>query len=340
MYVSIYLSLLMKIGACLLPPVALALTIRTLAAMESVSSGLTFGNGHMLFNGFRFQTGVGMLFLDFLLYTLLGMYLELIVPKEYGTTMKWFEPFLPSFWQSIFQQQLPAKRNTTLTTVAKVTDATLPSRTITDARHAFIEPVSGDLLAQEVDGRALLVRGLCKEFKTLSGTVKTAVKNVDLNFYEDQVTCLLGHNGAGKTTLISILTGMLPLTSGDATLGALCISRKHDMTALRQSIGFCPQHDVLYAELTVEEHLAFYAAVKGYAGAALEEVVTKKIEEVGLTEKRYVQSFALSGGMKRKLSVAIALLGDSKLIFLDEPTSGMDPYSRRSTWYICLCTFV
>ncbi|DAZ93924.1 TPA: LOW QUALITY PROTEIN: hypothetical protein N0F65_008867 [Lagenidium giganteum] len=182
-------------------------------------------------------------------------------------------------------------------------------------------------------GRALSVQRMRKVFP-VPGGVKEAVKNVTLNMYEGQITCLLGHNGAGKTTLISMLTGVLGATSGDAYFHGMSVSE--DMDEMRQSLGICFQHDVLYPELTVEEHLQFYARIKGYSGDTLQQEVNSKIAEVGLTDKRSVLSSALSGGMKRKLSVAIALLGDSSLVFLDEPTSGMDPYSRRSTWEILM----
>ena len=95
-----------------------------------------------------------------------------------------------------------------------------------------------------------------------------------------------------------------------------------------------PQHDVLWPELTVQEHLEIFCAIKGVPSANVARECTKSIVDVGLTEKVNVASSQLSGGMKRKLSVAIALIGGSKVIFLDEPTSGMDPYSRRSTWNI------
>ncbi|KAF0687881.1 hypothetical protein As57867_020372, partial [Aphanomyces stellatus] len=155
-----------------------------------------------------------------------------------------------------------------------------------------------------------------------------------MTMYKNQITCLLGHNGAGKTTLISMLTGMIPASSGDATVNGLSLNG--DLNEIRRSLGMCPQHDVLYTELTVQEHLMFYGKIKGYTGKALELEVEQKIVEVGLTEKRHVYSNELSGGMKRKLSLAIALLGDSKIVFLDEPTSGMDPYSRRSSWEIIM----
>ncbi len=117
-----------------------------------------------------------------------------------------------------------------------------------------------------------------------------------------------------------------------------------DLIRERVGLGVCPQHDVLFADLTVEEHLQLFAGLKGVPAKDVPAAVSKAIATVGLTEKVKVLSSALSGGMKRKLSVAIALIGDSKVVILDEPTSGMDPYSRRSTWQmlkvLCRCTRV
>jgi ATP-binding cassette subfamily A (ABC1) protein 3 len=170
-----------------------------------------------------------------------------------------------------------------------------------------------------------------KAFDTPDG-VKLAVAGVDLDVYEGQIFALLGHNGAGKTTLLSILTGLIPPTSGDAWAHGLSING--NLAELRKTMGVCPQHDVLWPDLTVREHLIFFAGIKGVARDAVDAAVMAVIREVGLVEKINVLSADLSGGMKRKLSVGIALIGDSKLVFLDEPTSGMDPYSRRSTWNI------
>jgi ABC-type multidrug transport system ATPase subunit len=118
-----------------------------------------------------------------------------------------------------------------------------------------------------------------------------------------------------------MLCGLIEPTSGDATI--LGLSVKSKMPTIRQSLGVCPQHDVLYASLTVYEHLCIYGELKGMNGSDLEDEVQAKIRMVGLTEKVHTKSSALSGGMKRKLSVAISLLGDAHMVFMDEPTSGM-----------------
>ncbi|KAG6972948.1 hypothetical protein JG687_00001186, partial [Phytophthora cactorum] len=127
---------------------------------------------------------------------------------------------------------------------------------------------------------------------------------------------------------MSMLTGMTRPSSGNAWVRGHSVVT--DMRKIRRSLGYCPQHSVLYPDLTVKEHLTFYGRLKGFTNASeLAAEVIKKINEVGLADKTNVRSHALSGGMQRKLSLAIAFLGDSTVVFLDEPTAGMDPYSRR-----------
>ncbi|GLE03144.1 hypothetical protein PINS_up012023 [Pythium insidiosum] len=307
-----------KTIACLLPPVALSFGVQALATVESTGVGMQSGNARTEFDNFSFDISLAMLLIDIFLYTLFGLYFERVIPKEYGTTEKWYFPVSPSYWR---RKASP-----------KVKDSTSPHEAIIDI-NPNVEPVGPELQQQERSGEALVIRNIKKEF-VVPGGIKKAVRGVSLVMYKDQITCLLGHNGAGKTTLISMLTGVISPSDGDAYFRGLSLTR--NMREIRQSLGLCFQHDVLYAELTVEEHLIFFARVKGYEGREVADVVTTKIREVGLTEKRHVFSAALSGGMKRKLSVAISLLGDSSLVFLDEPTSGMDPYSRRSTWEILL----
>ncbi|KAF0694082.1 hypothetical protein As57867_014957, partial [Aphanomyces stellatus] len=305
--------------ACIFAPAAMTFGVKSLADSETNGVGITWANVNSEFNNFKFATAMGMLLFDAILYTLLGLYFERVVPKDYGVTEKWYFFVSPAYWRKKLSKKTP---------VAQVDHGIA-----LDVTSDNIEPVGMELKKQEQSGEALQIRNLRRVFPVPGGE-KVAVKNMTMTMYKNQITCLLGHNGAGKTTLISMLTGMIPASSGDATVNGLSLNG--DLNEIRRSLGMCPQHDVLYTELTVQEHLMFYGKIKGYTGKALELEVEQKIVEVGLTEKRHVYSNELSGGMKRKLSLAIALLGDSKIVFLDEPTSGMDPYSRRSSWEIIM----
>jgi ATP-binding cassette subfamily A (ABC1) protein 3 len=148
--------------------------------------------------------------------------------------------------------------------------------------------------------------------------------------YNGQIFALLGHNGAGKTTTLSMLTGLIEPTEGQAEVNGLDIF--NDMASVRKDLGVCPQHDVLFEFLTPEDHLRLFAAFKGTPADKVEDQVEKMLNDIDLTVQRDQLSKTLSGGQKRKLSVAIALIGDSKVVMLDEPTSGMDTSARRRLW--------
>eukprot|EP00897_Mesotaenium_endlicherianum_P001210 jgi/Mesen1/1116/ME000123S00292 len=183
-----------------------------------------------------------------------------------------------------------------------------------------LEAVASDLQAQELFARCVQIKHLHKAYTGLAGERRVAVDDLNLTLYEGQILALLGHNGAGKSTTIAMLTGLTPPTGGDAVL--LGHSIRSHMGTIRRTLGVCPQHNILFPELTVREHMALYAVLKGVPSHKLEAQIDRMIAEVGLAEKSHVATWALSGGMKRKLSVVI----------LDEPTSGMDPYSMRATW--------
>ncbi|GFS56049.1 ATP-binding cassette sub-family A member 3 [Nephila pilipes] len=188
-----------------------------------------------------------------------------------------------------------------------------------------------DFFEEEPSGAtpSIIIQNLCKEFG--SGlTSKVVVNDVSLNIYQGKITALLGQNGVGKTTIISTLAGLYPPTSGCASINGLDILT--DTVRARRSLGVCPQHNVLYDTLTVEEHLKIYAAMKGVVWRNINEEVTRVLNIVKLAEQRAELSEDLSGGMKRKLSLGIAIIGGSKVLFLDEPTSGMDVEARRSVW--------
>ncbi|NXI52583.1 ABCA1 protein, partial [Chloroceryle aenea] len=161
-----------------------------------------------------------------------------------------------------------------------------------------------------------------------------AVDGLTLNFYEGQITSFLGHNGAGKTTTMSILTGLFPPTSGTAFILGKDI--RSELSTIRQNLGVCPQHNVLFDLLTVEEHIWFYARLKGLPEKKVKEEMEQMAVDVSLPHKLKARTSKLSGGMQRKLSVALAFVGGSKVVILDEPTAGVDPYSRRGIWELLL----
>jgi len=148
--------------------------------------------------------------------------------------------------------------------------------------------------------------------------------------YKGQIFALLGHNGAGKTSTINMITGLYPATSGTVKVFGKDILT--DLDEIRKSLGVCPQHDVLFDSLTVQEHLELYAVFKGVAPKECQQEIDHILDELELKDKRNTLSKDLSGGQKRKLSVGIAFVGGSKFILLDEPSSGLDTSARRKVW--------
>jgi len=159
---------------------------------------------------------------------------------------------------------------------------------------------------------------------------KQAVNDVSLNMYSGQITVLLGHNGAGKTTTMNMITGIFPPTKGTVFVDGYDI--RTQTKEARRSMALCPQENILYNELDVYQHLKLYAILKDHPWNDIDNEINKMLQLVALTDKKYNMSSQLSGGMKRKLSLAIAMIANSKILVLDEPTSGMDPEARRHIW--------
>lgn len=165
---------------------------------------------------------------------------------------------------------------------------------------------------------------------TSSQAVKVAVQNLSFGIPKGECFGFLGINGAGKTTTLSILSGEFPPSSGRAFIDGCGIDG--DQSRIRRKIGYCPQFDALLELLTVREHLELYGRIKGLQAEALEQVVQWKLKQLDLTDFEHKTAGSLSGGNKRKLSVAIATVGDPSIVFLDEPSTGMDPVARRFMW--------
>eukprot|EP01083_Nonionella_stella_P203911 743729_1 len=164
---------------------------------------------------------------------------------------------------------------------------------------------------------------LRREFKSFHKKDKVAVEDLSIGIPAGQIFGFLGVNGAGKTTTLKMLTGDMMTTSGTAKLNGLSIMR--DQAALRRFIGYCPQYDALIHHLTPREHLTLFARIRSVPEDKIPMLISELIERIGLN--KYVDKSVkyLSYGNRRKLSVAIALIGCPKICFLDEPSSGMDP---------------
>eukprot|EP01029_Cantina_marsupialis_P023816 TRINITY_DN5_c0_g2_i1.p1 TRINITY_DN5_c0_g2~~TRINITY_DN5_c0_g2_i1.p1 ORF type:complete len:1536 (-),score=457.58 TRINITY_DN5_c0_g2_i1:174-4625(-) len=166
---------------------------------------------------------------------------------------------------------------------------------------------------------------LSKGFKGIQ-----AVKELSLNMKMGETFCLLGHNGAGKTTAINVLTGVYKPTFGNAFV--LGHSVEDEIGTIQSLMGICPQHDILFDELSGADHIRFWARFKGLDRSKLNDEVLRALDSVDLYPDVKKAAGKYSGGMQRRLSVAIATLGSPKVIFLDEPTTGMDPLTRRKVW--------
>ncbi|XP_061279370.1 phospholipid-transporting ATPase ABCA7 isoform X3 [Bos javanicus] len=302
-------ALLVLVLKSLLSPVAFGFGCESLALLEEQGEGAQW---HNLGTGptadvFSLAQVSGLLLLDAALYGLATWYLEAVCPGEYGIPEPWNFPFRRSYW---FGSQTPKGP-------APVLTAQDPKVLVEEAPPGLIPGVS--------------IRGLEKRF---AGNPQPALCGLSLDFYQGHITAFLGHNGAGKTTTMSILSGLFPPTAGSASV--LGHDVRTSMVAIRPCLGVCPQYNVLFDLLTVDEHIWFYGRLKGLSAAAVGPEQDRLLQDMGLIPKRHAQTHHLSGGMQRKLSVAIAFVGGSQVVILDEPTAGVDPTSRRGIWELLL----
>eukprot|EP00732_Lithocolla_globosa_P000734 Lithocolla_globosa_v1_NODE_274_length_4708_cov_55.871481.p1 type:complete len:1149 gc:universal NODE_274_length_4708_cov_55.871481:873-4319(+) len=325
-----YLSIPSKIYwlLCLLSPVAFALSLGEAVALEAEQSGLTFSNWMQSnhYEGFTVFGGFMMLLFDSFLYLILAWYLNHVVPSEYGNKKPFYFPFTRNFWFPPFQSEPESESESRMdSNFVGVPEGMDP---------ANYEPIPSNFARKEV----IKVRNIVKLFPQSEHdpTLKRVLDDVSFSMYEGTIFGLLGHNGAGKSTMMSILSGLITASSGSATMYGLDVAR--DQHRIRKMMGVCPQHDILFDQLTPVEHLLFFGALKGLkwdtetASDRIDDRIQDILRKVDLLEQSHVFAKDLSGGQKRKLSVGIALVGNPKILFLDEPTAGMDPYSRRKMW--------
>ena len=178
------------------------------------------------------------------------------------------------------------------------------------------------------------VTGLRKVFK--GKEPKVAVRSLTFGSVRGEVFGLLGVNGAGKTTTLSMLTGDLTPSRGQAVLHGHNVATERD--EVYKILGYCPQFDALFDLLTGEETLLFYGRIRGIPEPQLQALVNMAIRKMTLEPYRKALVHTYSGGNKRKLSMAVAFMGAPRCVFLDEPSTGMDPSARRAMWETILAS--
>uniref|UniRef100_A0A8C1KJ38 Zgc:172302 n=1 Tax=Cyprinus carpio TaxID=7962 RepID=A0A8C1KJ38_CYPCA len=308
-----YLTSTHRILASFLSPVAFGFGCEYFSQYEEQGVGIQWFNlrsSPLEGDSYNFTISIVMLYADAVIYALATWYIEAVFPGQYGIPRPWYFIFQLNYWGGVpLEVGLPVPP---------------APRDEPDGKNR-IEAEPTNLIL------GVSIRNLVKIYKK---GAKLAVNHLNIKFYEGQITSFLGHNGAGKTTTMSILTGLFPPTAGTIYVKGMDI--RTDMDMIRRTLGVCPQHNVLFDILTVEEHVWFYGRMKGMSMGEVKKEINSLLEDVGLQHKRHEQTKNLSGGMQRKLSVAIAFIGGSKVVVLDEPTAGVDPYSRRGIWDLLL----
>ncbi|RKP12550.1 hypothetical protein BJ684DRAFT_5473, partial [Piptocephalis cylindrospora] len=258
------------------------------------------------------------------LYFLLAMYFDRVIATESGRRESYLFFLNPRYWGwGKKGGQVPLA-----TWLSSVKPGSIPDEDedVRREREMAIDPSSPV---------AVRVVGLRKEYSHrnfigMRKVDKVAVDRTTLGLKEGELLALLGQNGAGKSTTMNMLSGEYPVTSGDAYFYGR--SLRESRADIRRMLGVCPQDDILFGDLNAEEHVTLYAGLKGLPAQGIPELVEDRLKAVKLWNVRKRPTSTYSGGMKRRLSVIISTIGDPPIVFLDEPTTGMDPMNRRYVW--------
>ncbi|XP_014775872.1 uncharacterized protein LOC106873159 [Octopus bimaculoides] len=308
---KIELSFYQVLLVCLSSTTAFSFGSQYLSRYEEQMVGLQWKNIHespMEGDDLSFSFACTMMAIDSLIYFIIGWYVKSIKKKKYGIPKPWYFPFFPKYWGLGGANSL--KHYSSSTTAP---DTFYSSDVLYENR-----PAKGPV--------GISLMNLSKRYG-----IETAVQNLSLKFHKGEITTILGQNGAGKTTTFNMLTGLMESTTG---IVAFYDSEKGKKNSW---LGICPQQNILFEYMTTEEHIRFYTSIKtGWQGKKLEREVRSILKDVDLLHMRNTPAKQLSGGMQRRLCVALAFAGKSSIVVLDEPTAGVDPSARRSIWDLIL----
>ncbi|KAJ3314340.1 hypothetical protein HDV04_000706 [Boothiomyces sp. JEL0838] len=317
------------IGAILYPfGVSFLLPIFAITLVQEKESRiLGYKFAQLLRDDNEIAVAVRYLFVEIFVFFGLAAYLDAIFPTEFGISKPWHFIFTEPMQRFKKNPNLKVSHEALAQVTLNVDEIKFEDQDVKDERNRILDP------SFKPEDHLLVLRNMRKIYAGRGGAgPKLAVKDATFAVEQGVTFGLLGPNGAGKSTLISILTGLYSATAGVATLAGFDI--RNETSEVYKRIGICPQFDILWEDLTVQEHLYFYARLKGVDKADEDRAVKEALEEVALTGFKDNLSKALSGGQKRRISIAIALLGTPSVIFLDEPTTGLDPEVRRLIWDI------
>ncbi|NWW17990.1 ABCA9 protein, partial [Falcunculus frontatus] len=294
----------------LMCPFAFNTGIAKIFTLEKYGIGFSFSN-LMEEAYFLFSTYILLVF-DSVLYLQLALYFDKILPGKYGIPDPPLFCLKASYWM---RSRRGSSRDVPTSTAN-------PEELLGDD----VEPVPPEFLGKEAI-RLYNIKKACKQNKKTE-----ALRGLSLNIYEGQITALLGHSGAGKTTLLNVLSGLSFPSEGSATIYNYRLSEMEDREEIRGMVGICPQFNTQFEVLTVKENLKTFAEIKGIKSKEVEQEVQNILELLDISNIQDTQAEKLSGGQKRKLSIGIAMLGSPQVLFLDEPTAGLDPLSRHRVW--------
>jgi ABC-type multidrug transport system ATPase subunit len=280
------------------------------------------------------KTCLWVMYVEAVVFMLLALYLQQVVPQTFGVAKHPF--FLCKAMRckkkrESSQQELDMFEEAEDADKNRENDHDILSSEDADSKHE--RNTVYNLERSSYYKYPLIIKDIRKVYPGFGGRPKkVATKKFCLRIKKGELFGLLGPNGAGKTTLISMLTGLYRPDAGNAWVAGFDIKNQLDQVQLQ--MGVCPQFDILWSDLTIEEHLLFYARIKGISPKDEKAMVKKAMQEVYLERFSKFKVTQLSGGMKRRLSVAISLVGDPKIVYLDEPSTGLDPENRRQLWDI------
>jgi ABC-type multidrug transport system ATPase subunit len=312
---------------------------------------LTLSDGNVETTFWSLNLTWGLMFVNSFTCLALAVYFDNALPNSYGRKKGWCFCLNPNFWCPK-EKSAEAQRQDEQS--AQKEDRSDLSKHIVPGMSGAVKAEAERIIKQDwgEEGVAppVQVKGMdiffpaysfCERIQfifSMCGCAKKpsaknevrAVQGITYGIDKDSLFVLLGHNGAGKTTTINALVGNLRTSGGTASVFGNDIGE--DMGSINQIMGVCPQHDILWDQLTGAEHLELFSVLRGIPEEAVVAEVASRLRDVNLVKAGFTTSGAYSGGMKRRLSIALSLLGNPKIVYLDEPTTGMDPVTRRSVW--------